>query len=135
MLRAFRQDGSINVVVESPRGSAMKFKYDPDDDVMILSRPLPAGLVYPHDSGFVPVDARTRRRSRFDAVILWDGASYPGVAILAPRHWSPRGGADQPRVEETRAERSTGDAADQGAADRRTSPPCSICRRAASGRS
>ena len=80
MLRAFRQDGSINVVVESPRGSAIKFKYDPDDDVMTLSRPLPAGLVYPHDWGFVP-STHAPDGDPVDAIILWDGASFPGVVI------------------------------------------------------
>jgi len=80
VLRAFRPDGSINVVVESPRGSSVKLKYDPDDDVMTLSRPLPAGLVYPYDWGFVP-STHAPDGDPVDAVILWDSASYPGVVV------------------------------------------------------
>ena len=53
-LTAFRADGSLNVVVESPRGATTKFKYDAALDAIVLSRPLPSGLVYPHDWGFVP---------------------------------------------------------------------------------
>ena len=48
-LPAFDDEDAVHVVVESPRGSSLKFKYDPDRRVMMLSRPLPQGLAYPHD--------------------------------------------------------------------------------------
>ena len=74
------QDGSLNVVVETPRGSTAKFKYDERDGVVRLSRPLPAGLSYPYDWGFVP-STRAADGDALDAMILWDGSSYPGVVI------------------------------------------------------
>lgn len=80
MLSTFRKDGSLNVMVESPRGSAVKFKHDPDDDVMMLSRPLPAGLTCPYDWGFVPSTSASDG-DPLDAVILWDGTSYPEVIV------------------------------------------------------
>ena len=43
-LPAFRKDGGLNVVIESPRGSRVKFKLDPETQVMTVSRPLPTGL-------------------------------------------------------------------------------------------
>lgn len=67
-------------MVESPRGSSVKFKYDPDDDVMMLSRPLPLGLTYPYDWGFLP-STRAPDGDPLDAVILWDGTGYPGVIV------------------------------------------------------
>jgi inorganic pyrophosphatase len=67
-------------MVESPRGSSVKFKYDPDDDVMMLSRPLPAGLTYPYDWGFVP-STTAADGDPLDALIVWDGTSYPGVIV------------------------------------------------------
>jgi len=79
-LPAFRADGAINVVVESPRGSSLKFKYDATHGVMTLLRPLPVGLTYPFDWGFVP-STRAADGDPLDAVILWDGASYPGIVI------------------------------------------------------
>jgi inorganic pyrophosphatase len=80
MIRAFRKDGSVNVMVESPRGSSVKFKYEPKDKVMTISRPLPEGLVYPYDWGFIP-STRAADGDPIDAVIVWDCASYPGVVI------------------------------------------------------
>jgi inorganic pyrophosphatase len=74
-------DNSVAVVIESPRGSASKFKYDPELDVILLSRPLPAGVVYPHDWGFVP-STRASDGDPLDAIVLWEGTSYPGVVIF-----------------------------------------------------
>ena len=79
-LSTYREDGSINVMVESPRGSAVKYKYDPDDEVMTLSRPLPSGLVYPYDWGFVAA-TRAADGDALDAMIVWDVATHPGVVI------------------------------------------------------
>jgi inorganic pyrophosphatase len=80
MLPAFRKDGSVNVVIESPRGASVKFKYDPKDKVMTISRPLPIGLTFPYDWGFVP-STRASDGDPLDAVVLWDCSSYPGVVI------------------------------------------------------
>ena len=42
-LPARDRDGSLNVVVETPRGATAKFKYDERAGVMRLSRPHPSG--------------------------------------------------------------------------------------------
>ena len=76
----YRADGTLNVVVESPRGSAAKFKFDAGTGLMMLSRPLPAGLAYPYDWGFVP-GTRASDGDPLDVMVIWDGASYPGVLV------------------------------------------------------
>jgi len=77
---AIREDGSLNVIVESPRGATVKLKHDDELDRIVLSRPLPSGIVYPHDWGFVP-STRAADGDPVDAMIVWDGVSYPGVLI------------------------------------------------------
>jgi inorganic pyrophosphatase len=76
----FGSEGSVNVIVESPKGASMKLKYDVSTGVMTVSRPLQAGLTYPFDWGFIP-GTRGADGDPLDAMVLWDSASYPGVLI------------------------------------------------------
>src|SRR6267142_5206211 len=48
------EDGQLQVVVEAPRGSRAKFKYDPAEQTFKFARPLCLGTAYPYDWGFVP---------------------------------------------------------------------------------
>jgi inorganic pyrophosphatase len=80
VVQTFRQDGSVNVIVESPRGSTIKLKFDPDTKLMTLVRPLPAGIIYPFDWGFIP-STRAADGDPLDAFIVWDSPSYPGVVV------------------------------------------------------
>jgi inorganic pyrophosphatase len=45
---------SIEVVIEAPKGSRNKFRYDPVTRRFKLSKVLPEGMVFPYDFGFVP---------------------------------------------------------------------------------
>lgn len=80
MPRPYREDGSVNVVVETPRGSQAKFKYDPETGAMMLSRPLPAGIVYPYDWGYIP-STHADDGDPLDGMILWDRAGFPGLVV------------------------------------------------------
>jgi inorganic pyrophosphatase len=72
--------GAVHVVVESPRGSGLKLKADRDLGVLTLSRPLPAGLAYPYDWGFVP-GTLAEDGDPLDALVCWEGTSFPGVVL------------------------------------------------------
>ena len=79
-LPAFRRDGSVNVVVETPRGAQAKFKHDPETGAMMLSRPLPAGVVYPYDWGFIP-STKAEDGDPLDVLVIHDAQTFPGVVL------------------------------------------------------
>ena len=79
-LPTFAEIDVFHVVVESPRGSMIKLKYDAALDAMSISRPLAAGLIYPYDWGFVP-STKAEDGDPIDAALFWDVATFPGVVI------------------------------------------------------
>src|SRR5262249_40440604 len=80
MVPPFAEDGSVHVLIESPRGSTVKLKYDEALDRIALSRPLPIGLAYPYDWGIVP-GTRAPDGDPLDAMVIWDAGGYPGIVI------------------------------------------------------
>jgi len=74
--------GVVNVIVESPAGADAKVKWEPEDGVFTLSRPLPLGLRYPYDWGFIP-STRAEDGDPLDAMVLSDVTTFPGLLIRA----------------------------------------------------
>ena len=75
-----RNGQNFNVVVETPRGSRAKFKFEPKIGTFVMSRPLALGLHYPFDWGFVP-STRADDGDPIDALVIHDAVSYPGMII------------------------------------------------------
>ena len=49
-----RETGDFTVVVETPRSSHNKYKYDPECRALRLTAVLGEGLAFPYDFGFIP---------------------------------------------------------------------------------
>jgi inorganic pyrophosphatase len=73
-------DGAIHVVVETPRGMAAKFKYEPKLGAFVFSRGLKTGLRYPYDWGFVP-GTIAPDGDPLDAMILYDVTGSLGLVV------------------------------------------------------
>lgn len=48
------ETGNIRVIVETPKGARIKFKYLPEYDLFAVRRMIPAGMLFPFNFGFVP---------------------------------------------------------------------------------
>ena len=44
----------VNVIIETPKGSHTKFKYDERENLFVFDKALPMGQSFPFDYGFVP---------------------------------------------------------------------------------
>jgi len=71
-------EGKLRAVIEVPQGARVKTKWDPKLGAIALSRPLPLGLAYPFDWGFIP-GALAEDGDPLDALVLSDAPSWPGV--------------------------------------------------------
>jgi inorganic pyrophosphatase len=70
------------VVIETPRGSGNKLKYDTGLGAFRLDRVLPAGMSFPFDFGFVP-QTLADDGDPLDVIVLLDAPVYPGCIVPA----------------------------------------------------
>lgn len=103
-LAPFDAKGRVQMVVETPRGSPIKFKLDEEKGVFTVSRSLAAGISYPFDWGFVP-GTKSEDGDPVDALCLHSHASFPGallpcrcLALVSVDQESSKGRVGNPRL-------------------------------------
>src|SRR5262245_58106731 len=74
--------GRLNVVVDTPKGSRNKYKFDERHGQWRLSKVLPMGLSFPHDFGFLP-STRGEDGDPLDVLLLMDEPAFPGCVVPA----------------------------------------------------
>jgi inorganic pyrophosphatase len=79
-LPTWNDEDQLVCVVESPRGSKAKFKFDPKLEVFTLNRSLILGVNYPYDWGFIP-STMAADGDPLDVMMFHDTPTCPGVAI------------------------------------------------------
>jgi inorganic pyrophosphatase len=72
--------GLLNVIVEAPRGTRNKFKYDDHFELFRLSKMLPAGASFPFDFGFIP-STRAEDGDPLDILVLTDEPTAVGSLL------------------------------------------------------
>lgn len=71
---------TIDVVIETPRGSMQKYSYEPATGFFRLKKMLPAGLIFPYDFGFIP-GTKGDDDAPLDAIVLSEFTAAPGCLI------------------------------------------------------
>jgi inorganic pyrophosphatase len=74
--------GRLNVVVDTPKGSRNKYKFDERRGLWLLSKVLPQGMSFPCDFGFLP-STRGGDGDPLDVLLLTDEAAFPGCVVPA----------------------------------------------------
>ncbi len=72
--------GLIHVVIETPRGSRNKYKYDDALGLCILYKQLPRGAAFPFDFGFIP-STRAEDGDPLDVMVINDEPTFTGCLV------------------------------------------------------
>lgn len=82
MVESGRDPGAVRVIIDTPKGSHNKYKYDEAEKLFRLEKVLPAGMVFPYDFGYVP-GTRAGDGDPLDVMVLMDEAAFVGCLVEA----------------------------------------------------
>ena len=72
----------VNVVIEIPLGSNIKYEYDKEEGIIKVDRVLYTSMVYPFNYGFVP-GTLEEDGDPIDVLVISDYTLFPGTVIEA----------------------------------------------------
>jgi inorganic pyrophosphatase len=70
----------LQVIIETPRGSRNKLKFDPATRAFKLSKIMPEGMMFPYDFGFVPA-TKAEDGDPLDVLVLTDAPLFSGCQV------------------------------------------------------
>jgi inorganic pyrophosphatase len=79
-LPAFADDKTVNVVIETDKGSRNKYAFDPTLGVFALKGVLPEGTSFPYDFGFIP-STKGGDGDPLDVLVIMDAPAFAGCLI------------------------------------------------------
>jgi len=79
-LEAYDDDKRLRAVIETPRGSGFKLKYEPALGTFQFGHSLPIGVTYPYDWGFVP-GTLGDDGDPLDVLVVHESSTFPGVLL------------------------------------------------------
>lgn len=72
--------GTLNAVIETPKGSSQKYDFDEKIKMFKLGKILPTGMVFPYDFGFIP-ETKGEDGDPLDIIIISEFGSFAGCLI------------------------------------------------------
>ena len=77
-----KETGYVNAIIDTPKGSRNKFKFDEQIGMFKLGGPLPLGAVFPFDFGYIPA-TKAEDGDALDILILMDEPAFVGCLVPA----------------------------------------------------
>jgi inorganic pyrophosphatase len=74
------EKGTCRAIIETPKGSRNKFKYDTESCLFMLGGLLPEGMIFPFDFGFIP-STLGGDGDPLDILVLMDAPAHVGCLI------------------------------------------------------
>ena len=71
---------SIEVVIETPKGSSQKYDYDPKTRLFKLKKILPQGMSFPFDFGFIP-GTKGEDGDPLDVIVISEFPAFSGCLM------------------------------------------------------
>ena len=79
-IEPYTEAGTLQVVIETPKNSRLKYAFDHERRIIVLKKILPAGMAFPYDFGFVP-STLAPDGDPIDVLVLMDEPAFPGVVL------------------------------------------------------
>lgn len=96
--------GTLNVIIETTKGSRNKVTFDPTRGLYELTGVLPVGASFPYDFGFVP-STLADDGDPLDVLVLMDEPAFPGCLVPSRLVGVITAGRKGPRAAKTIVER------------------------------